>query len=363
MRVLIVIKSRQFTKGQKFFLVMAVFVCSLLLYANSVTFNLISAPINVGEIVAYSALAIAFGLTLIMLTLVIRDKRSTLSAIKQKSNVNDLSRSVQTSDVVPSQTISQEIEKVDSNDSNKPQMVSPSFVDLKESTIAVETNLADIQTSNGTDVPQVLALPKAKSNKKRIVLMFIIAVAVGLLFFANAVAFELISLPYYSIYAAVAIIVPLVAIELTLILSGKIKGLGTRIKRFTAESLIPNKVKEQDQAPDIISAPVIAQTNTKKVDTYDELSRQLGIENVINKIGTDTTEKQKQLPKKPVIPPTKVICPACRQEFILPIYERNYIVDFGRTKRSNLIKQCPHCQTPIPLKSNSLTEEENFWED
>ncbi len=90
---------------------MAIFVCGLLFYANAVAFNLISAPVNVGEIVAFSALAVAVVLTIVMLAIVIRDNRRILSARKQQSTVNDRSRSDQPSDVVSSQTIAQEIMK------------------------------------------------------------------------------------------------------------------------------------------------------------------------------------------------------------------------------------------------------------
>jgi hypothetical protein len=487
MRVLIVIKSRQFTKGQIFFLVMAVFVCGLLFYANAVAFKLISAPVNVGEIVAYSALAVAVDLTIVMLAIVIRDKRRILSGRKQISNVKDRSSSDQASDVVASQTIAQELEKVDSIDSNELQEVAPSSVDLQESTSVVESNLADIQISNGIDVPEVLACSKAKSNKKRIVVMFIIVVAVGLLFFANAVAFGLISfagyfvyafvsvaavlailtiavvivdkrkgrlpkepivevgvikeskevletpdtvapptisqtsinevdsdvpviesskledetqgpivapakvfgkrelliimiaftagllffanavafglisLPPYIIYATVASAVIIAAIAVYLILGVKIKVLvGDKIKSvFSALDLqeSPNETKKPDQVSNTGVAPVNAQS-TMKVDPVTEMLRQLGLQKT-----TSEAEQEKFLLKKPVIPPTKVICPACRKVFNLPIYERNYIVDFGTPKKSNLIKQCPHCQTPIRLKRSSEVEEEDIWED
>jgi hypothetical protein len=452
-----VTKSKQFTKGQKFFVIIAIFVCSLLLYANGIAFNLISAPMFVNDIIAYAALTVAVALTIITLTIVIRDKRRGLFPKAHKSNVVD---SIKESTETPGTIFS--------------------LVDSHESTSVVETDKTDIQTLNVSDEAQVSALPKAKSSKKRNVLISIIAIAVGLLFFANcgafglislpdysayalvagasaltiitvaialvdkrkgalpktpivevvgaikesnaapetpdtvssptiaqtsadkvesdiaaietakvpdetpapiappakvfgkrnlfviiiaftvgllffanAVAFGLISLPEYSMYAAVAGAAALAAITLTILLGEKIKILGNRIKSFVSEPQIRdiiNEAKEPDQATDIVSASVIAQTSTIKVDPYTEMLRQFSVQRTARKLEADNAELEKQLPKKPVIPPTKVICPACRKKFSLPIYEKDFIVDFGPPKKSNLIKPCPYCQTPITLK-------------
>ena len=109
------IKYRQFTKGQKIFVIMGIFVCGLLFYANGVAFNLISAPTYVGDIITFSALAVAVALTVITLTIVIRDKRRSLFAITQKSNVaNSSKESIETPSTILLPVDSQEnADKVD----------------------------------------------------------------------------------------------------------------------------------------------------------------------------------------------------------------------------------------------------------
>jgi hypothetical protein len=319
-----VIKHRQFTKGQKIFVIMGIFVCGLLFYANGVASNLISAPTYVGDIITFSALTVAVALTVITLTIVIRDKRRSLFAKKQKSIVaNSDKESIE----IPSSVLSS--------------------VDSQENTDKVESDIVAV----------------AKVFGKRNLFVIIVVLVVGLLLVANAGAFGLISLPQYSIYATLAGAIAIATIPLTILLSDKIKALGHRIKNFWAEPDIQEiikEVKEPDQVPDI--APVIAQTSTIKVDPYTEMLRQFRVQKTSRKFEADNAE-QEQLPKKPVIPPTKVICPACRKEFSLPIYERNYIVDFGQPKRSNPIERCPHCQTSIPLKRRGAVEEDDMWKD
>jgi hypothetical protein len=331
----------QFTKGQKIFLIMAVFVCGLLLYANGVAFNLISAPTYIGDIIAFSALAVAVGLTLVTLTIVIRDQRRILAARKQKINVDNIVKLDQPSDTVSSPIIAQTIEE------------------------KVEPEITAIETVKVPDETHSPIVPSpAKVFEKRNLFIIIIAFTVGLLFFANAVAFGLISLPAYAIYGAVAGAVAIASLSVAVILRKKIEVLGTKIKRFISEADLQdilNEEKEPDQVVDIAAEPVIAKTTTKKVDTYEELFRQFGLQNARSRLEADKAE-QEQIPKKPVIPPTKVICPACRKEFTLPNYERNYIVDFGPPTPSSLIKRCPHCETSIALKQKGSVEE-NLWKE
>jgi hypothetical protein len=494
-----VIKHRQFTKGQKIFVIMAFFVCGLLFYANAVAFNLISAPIYVGDIIAFSALTVAVTLTIITLTVVIRDKLKGLFLKSQKSNVDSVVKLDQASDSVSSPTVTQT--SANKVESEKPSTQTIEAFDETPDTVSspvigqitdeVEPNPAAVQTANETDnalvtlltkssrkknlvaisiaiiaglllyvnfvsfklialpeytmyialagvaaltittittalidkpkgtlpktpiadviraikeskaatetpdlissptiaqtneeqveseistiettkVPDKTPVPVARSAKvfgKRNLFVIIVVLVVGLLLVANAGAFGLISLPQYSIYAALAGAIAIATIPLTILLGDKIKVLGHRIKSFLAEPDIQEIIKEikiPDQAPDIAPAPVIAQTSTIKVDPYTEMLRQFRIQKTVRKLEADTEEQEKQLPKKSVIPPTKVMCPACRKEFNLPNYEIDYIVDFGQPKRSNLIKRCPHCQTSIPLKRSGVVEEEDIWKD
>jgi hypothetical protein len=463
-----VIKNRQFTKGQKLFVIIAIFVCGLLFFANGVVFNLISGPAYVDDTIAFSTLAIAIILIVITLTFVIRDKRKSLFTKTQKSNgANSNKESIETSSTILSPVDSQEnVDEVEPNaaavqTANEPDKtpitplakssrkrnltailiaiiaglllyvniasfklitlpeysmyialagataltvttITTALIDkrrgtttkthaakisdaIEESNAApetpdtvpsptmtqtnadkIETDIVAFETAKVPEKTPAPIAPTVRVFGKRNLFVIIVAFTVGLLFFANAVAFGLIYLPEYAMYAAVAGAAVLAAIALTMILGEKIKVLGSRIKRFVSEPDIQeiiNEVKEPDQAPDITSAPVIAQVSIKKVDSYAELLRQFGVQKTTSRLEADILEQEKQLPKKPVIPPTTVLCPACRKEFNLPIYERDYIVDFGRPKRSNLIKRCPHCQTSIPLKRRGVVEEDDIWKD
>jgi hypothetical protein len=333
----------QFTKGQKFFVIMAVFVCGLLFYANAVAFNLISAPLFISDIITYAALTVAVSLTIITLTIVVRDKRRSLFAKTQKSIVaNSNKESIEMHSIILSS------------------------VDSQENTDKVESNIATIENSKVSDKTPAPIARSAKVFGKRNLFILIIVFAVGLLFFGNAVSFGLISLPNYFIYAAVASSVALAAITLTIILREKIKVLGDKMKSFLAEPDIQEiikELKEPDQVPDIAPAPVIAQTSTKKVDSYDELLRQFSVQKNTSRLEPDNAGQKEQLPKKPMISSTKVICPSCRKEFNLPIYERNYIVDFGPTKKSSRIKICPNCQASVPLKLRGDLEEDTLWNE
>jgi hypothetical protein len=435
-----VIKHRQFTKGQKIFVIMGIFVCGLLFYANGVAFNLISAPTYVGDIITFSALAVAVALTVITLTIVIRDKRRSLFAKKQKSIVaNSDKESIEIPSSVLSSVDSQEnTDKVESNiaavqivdESDKASVnflpnsyrkknlaailiaivaglllfvnaVSFKLIALPEYTMyfalagaaaltiatiatvlidkrkdalpkvpivevdgVIEESYAAPETLDTVSSPIIALTRLAKVFGKRNLFVIIVVLVVGLLLVANAGAFGLISLPQYSIYAALAGAIAIATIPLTILLGDKIKALGQRIKSFLAEPDIQEiikEVKEPDQAPDIAPAPVIAQTSTIKVDPYSEMLRQFSVQRTARKLYADDVEQEKQLPKKPVILPTNVICPACRKEFSLPVYERDFIVDFGPLKKSNVIEPCFYCGALIPLKRKG--DQEGIWKE
>jgi len=79
-------KMRQFSKEQKIFGIMTIFVVGLLFYANLVAFNLISVPAFVFDSIAYVALAAAVALALVMVTIVNKDKRVALIVKTQEQN-------------------------------------------------------------------------------------------------------------------------------------------------------------------------------------------------------------------------------------------------------------------------------------
>jgi hypothetical protein len=79
-------KMRQFSKEQKIFGILTIFVVGLLFYANLVAFNLISVPAFVFDSIAYVALATAVSLTIVMVTVVNKDKREAWIAKTQEPN-------------------------------------------------------------------------------------------------------------------------------------------------------------------------------------------------------------------------------------------------------------------------------------
>jgi hypothetical protein len=79
----------QFSKEQKFFVILAIFVVGLLLYANGVAFNLISGPTFVNDMIAYGAFTVAVVLTVITLTIVIKNERKGVFAKTQIPNAID----------------------------------------------------------------------------------------------------------------------------------------------------------------------------------------------------------------------------------------------------------------------------------
>ncbi len=172
---------------------MAAFVCGLLFYANAVAFNLISTPVFVNDIIAFGALGVAVVLTVITLMIVTGDMRRIRLLRIQKSNVDIVVEIDHASDTVSSPIIAQTI------------------VDK------VKPDIAAIETAKIPDETPSTIAPPTKVFRKRNLFVIIVAFTVGLLFFANAVAFGLISLPAYSIYAAVAGAVALIAITLTML--------------------------------------------------------------------------------------------------------------------------------------------------
>ncbi len=108
---------------------------------------------------------------------------------------------------------------------------------------------------------------------------------------------------------------------------------------------------------------MIAQKEIEKVDPYAELFRQYGFQKTTSKPEADTVKQEKLSPKETVIPRTKVICPACRKEIWLPDYMKEYVVDFGPPKKSNIIKICPSCQASVPLKRIGVLDEEEIWKE
>jgi hypothetical protein len=304
---------------------MAVFVCSLLFYANAVTFNLISAPSYVNDIIAYSALSVAVALTIIMITIVIRDKSRGGFSKTQKPNVIGLIK-----------------------ESNELPIMVPSTGDAYENTDKGGSNPLNFQIIKELEISPTPVPPSAESSIKRLLFAISIAAIAGLLIFANFVTFGLIPLPEYFAFAAAS---GAVAIATVMLIRGFIDKIsGATPKKNDSQFIVA--VKESNEASCTIQT----------CKTPDKTPIAFNVQKIKYRIDEDTEEEEKPPTKQVTIPRTKLICPACRKEFSLPIYEKDLIVDFGPLKKSNIIKPCPNCGAAIALKRKVVVEEEDLWE-
>jgi len=161
-----------------------------------------------------------------------------------------------------------------------------------------------------------------------------------LLLYANCIAFNLISVPVFvfDIIAYVALAAA-VALTLTIVIMDKRKGLFIKIQEPNAI----DAVKETNVTTDVVPSPTNLQKTTNIVEA-------------------DVKEQKNQSVKQLVLEPTKLFCPACRKEFTLGVFEGDYMVNFGPSKPSNIIRYCPHCDSPIALKRKGSVEDE-LWSD
>ena len=167
-------------------------------------------------------------------------------------------------------------------------------------------------------------------SKNQIIFIIILIVVCGLLFYANGIAFGLFASPIFS-SEVVAFLVVTVAVALTMIVLTIVfveKRKGTR------------DVKESDEVAFTVPLPLIAQED-KKIETKPNMYGNL----LINQ---EVKIKQERV---------KLICPACRKEFKLPSYMKDLIVDYGPTKKSNIISRCLNCDQLINLKQESSLQE------
>jgi hypothetical protein len=163
---------------------------------------------------------------------------------------------------------------------------------------------------------------------------------IGLLLYANCIAFNLISVPVFVFdFIAYVALAAAVALTLTIVIMDKRKGLFIKIQEPDAVDL----VKETNVMTDVIPSPTNLQKTTNVVEA-------------------DVEEQKNQSVKQLVMEPTKLFCPACRKEFSLGIFEGEYMVNFGPPKPSNIIRYCPHCDSPIGLKRKGIVEEDP-WSD
>ena len=292
---------------------MFVLVCGLLFFADGVAFNFISAPLFVNDLISYATLSVAIILTIITLTIVFRDITQGLSFETQKSDITRTS--------------------VDS--SKKIRYVPPSATIQKNTGRVV---YEDEDFKNAKVFNQIIPVP-VKASSKSIWFVTMIVIVVAQLIFANGVAFGLIDLPDSSIYAAIAGAVALTVITFAVALKDIQRSAYAKAQK--TEVVAP--LKEPNKAPLTFSQPVNIQKSTSILEL-------------------DLAKPKNHSTQPLITQPTRLICPTCRKEFNIPFFEGNLMVDFGPPKQSNLIKLCPNCEAPVPLKRIGAAEEE-IWKE
>ncbi len=177
----------------------------------------------------------------------------------------------------------------------------------------------------------------SKAQKSFIILFIFVCI---LLFYANGVAFNLFSATTFNIdiiaYSALAVAVTLTVVIMAIVFRDMRNGVFPK----TQDSDVVSAIKESERTTCTVPLPANTQENINKTKPKPE-DLQASI--------TQKSQPFKQLTTQR----TKVICPACRKEFSLPSYQKEFIVDFGPPESSNLIKTCPYCEASIPLKQEN----------
>ena len=184
----------------------------------------------------------------------------------------------------------------------------------------------------------------------------------GLLFYANGVAFKLISAPVFAIdiigYAVLAVAVALAILTLTIVIRDERRGLFYR----THSSNVFDSAKESNEIPCTIPSKLAAQEPVKISSKTPPIVFPVNTSSRTNRVEADKVEQEKQPTKRLIIQTTTLVCPACRKQFDLPIYLGDRMVDFGPPKSSSLIRPCPNCGEFIALKRRGA-EEEAVWRE
>jgi hypothetical protein len=181
-----------------------------------------------------------------------------------------------------------------------------------------------------------------KFSKGQILFLSMAGIVVGLLFYANIRAFNLFSAPAIVndmvVFAALAMAVSLTIIFLVIIVRDKSKAV-VLLKGQKSQNI--EGVKESEKEYCTLPTPINSQTTVSKTEPNKQIFQAI------------TPEQKNRVKNKP----NKLICPACRREFELPIYLGDLIVDFGSPKQSSIFKQCTNCGAVVTLKKMGESED------
>ncbi len=199
----------------------------------------------------------------------------------------------------------------------------------------------------------------SKGQKLFIFMMIFVS---GLLFYANGIAFNLFSAPMFAndivAFVALAVAITFAMMTLTFIFRDMWRN-GVTLR--TKKQQVISAVKESEEANSTVPLPVSPPDNVNRIDCNRQVVQaitQKGEEKIKIELSEQDNKSIKQLETEH----TKLICPACRKEFEMPIYLGELMVDFGPRKPSNLIRQCRHCGAIMALKQKSAAEED-VWKE
>jgi hypothetical protein len=169
-------------------------------------------------------------------------------------------------------------------------------------------------------------------SRKHKLISIMIAIILVLLFFANAVAFKLFTLPsfeanvasYVILAAAVALTIQVLAIVF----------IERRRAVVLQERNLHGTVVENSSGASVTQPEKQLSTEPLTQSSSQKASQQ-----------QNNIELIKQAREK-----VKLVCPACRKEFSSTILTEDFMVDYGPSKSSNIIRHCPYCLQPIELK-------------
>lgn len=195
------------------------------------------------------------------------------------------------------------------------------------------------------------------SKPKTLFLVMVIFIC-ALLVYANGVAFNLFSAPSFVndtvVFAALGVALIFTVITLTVIF----RDMGKRGVSVWAKK--PQMIASFKAEESISSLPEASSVGSDSLSSDSQFLQAIKAQRSEERIEIELSQQDSQIFKQPKAEPTKLICPACRKEFEMPAYLGDLMVDFGPRKPSNLIKECRHCGTIIPLKQTGVTEED-LW--
>jgi hypothetical protein len=206
-------------------------------------------------------------------------------------------------------------------------------------------------------------------SKKQTIIVVLIVPIIGLLLYANSIAFSLITAPSFYMYAAVVAAVALTIMTLTLFFTEKRKlmfpkHLNIPVQTTTSAGVGLNTPKKMSQVLLKVQPLIITKEKTKIFESAVEERSYLSAKQPTpqpDKQPTPQTITPSNVEKTPLIQlecaieekEGKLNCLKCKKEFSQPILMMDY-----STNQPELIGHCPYCDETIDLKQKKISETE-----